>query len=986
MTPVEAASHLGITPELLTAYTRAGFRKGAMEPRPLATVAGRGPLRFHVEELDAFDRHLQEPWALPGDPRPDIPQAIVAHLKAETRNQCAWCGGGSRVETAHIEPWSVSWSHYHHNLIRLCSTCHGRHDNDGSITTAELRQRKDELVAATRATLCAGMDDLTSRVSAPRPAARFFGRTEEVDRLVADLDRGASVMISGPGGIGKTELLLQALTRAAPERRTIWLEVERYATAQDFMEALLIALSIAGEPCTTAKVHDRLDQINARVVVDGIERGSLDDLDALEDALHGLHAGTRRTQFVTTTQVNLQRVPADARYALGALDAESSVALVREGWDARLFAEGDDLDGVLALCQGHALTLRLAGAIASHYGGVGGCLRVIRERGTAAVALPARRRQDHRSSLDLCLAVAFESLTEPARKALWLLAQAPAGLFAREFEREDYRIVDPIDALAELRRWNLVYTTGADLRERMQCLSPIRIFAAGRWAPDNVDEAARLKGELLESIAIMVSVIGERSEDAENIGYMVGRISEEMPNVRFMIAEAAAHPENEKFGIMACMACSSLVRYFFVLRLAHEGAEVMSTAAEISFAAGRVNEAAEFVTTLIGLARRAEGKVVTQVKRLIARVEAHRPLLQGTEGDLLIAKTMIALDAGDPELAARLSREAFDRFKAAGKEVTERRPDDPDPLDEDIIAARHESLHNDIAAALKLHGDAQLALRDFEKAAEAYRHSLRHERGGSVPVNLGQTLHQIGNCESNLGNHLEAAEYYAKALTVFLMVGMREFTSNAAGELGYALFDCDLPSVRSADGDGIQACFDDLDFEFASCLAAKPVDVQRALGLTRKTFGTIALAIFAGQADIAADWSFRTATERLVPLAEGAAVEDDRFVLTMLDTPLRLAFMVGDLEDSRDGNGDPEIGLVRGLLQLCCSVDPWSRDMFRLADWLTVYLTRCLGVVDLTRDRVRGFMANFDADVPDELDLHRPRPAPPPGDGAPTNG
>lgn len=985
MTDVEAAFHLGITPELLNAYTRAGFRKGTMEPRPLV-AAGRGTLSFDVDELDAFDRHLREPWALSGDPRPNIPQAIVVHLKAEARNQCAWCGSGSRIETAHIEPWSVSKSHYHHNLIRLCSTCHGRHDADGSITTAELRQRKDELVAATRATLRASMDDPDNRVSAPRPAARFFGRTDEVDRLVADLDRGASVMISGPGGVGKTELLLQALTRAAPERRTIWLEVERYATAKDVMEALLIALTIAGEPCTASKVHDRLDQINARVVIDGIERGSLDELDALEDALHDLQAGTKRTQIVTTTQVNLQRIPADARYAVGALDAESSVALLREGWDARLFPEGADLDAVLALCQGHALTLRLAGAIASHYGGVSGCMRVIRKRGAGAVALPARQRQDRRSSLEMCLAVAFEALAEPARKALWLLAQAPAGLFASEFERDNYRIVDPIDALADLRRWNLVYAAGASVRERMQCLSPIRIFAAARWTPDNVEEAARLKGELLQSIAIMTSVICQRSEDAENIAYMVARISEEMPNIRYMIAEATAHPENEKLGIMACLACSSLVRYFFVLRLAHEGAEVMSAAAEISFAAGRVNEAAAFATMLVGLARRTEAMVVAQAERLMARVEAHRPLRHGTEGDLLIARAMIALDAGEPELAARLSREAFDRFKTAGKEITERRPDDPDPLDEDTIAERRESLHNDIAAALKLHGDAQLALREFEKAAEAYRHSLRHERGGSVPVNLGQTLHQIGNCEINLGNHLKAAEHYAKALNVFLMVGMREFTSTAAGELGYALLDCDLPSVRSADEDGLQACFEDLDFEFGSCLAARPVNVQRVLGLARKTFGTIALAVFAGEARMAADWSFRKATEPIAPFTDVAANEHDRFLLAMLETPLRLAMMVGDLEDSRDGNGDPELPFVNGLLQLCCAVDPWSREMFRLADWLTVYLTRCMGVVDLSRDRVREFMANIDKGVPDELDLHWPRPAPPPGYGAPRNG
>ena len=111
-----------------------------------------------------------------------------------------------------------------------------------------------------------------------------------------------------------------------------------------------------------------------------------------------------------------------------------------------------------------------------------------------------------------------------------------------------------------------------------------------------------------------------------------------------------------------------------------------------------------------------------------------------------------------------------------------------------------------------------------------------------------------------------------------------------------------------------------------------------------------------------------------MPFADAAASFDERFTCTVLNIPLQLAFLVGELEASRDSTGDPEIGLVHELLRFCCSPDPRSRDMFRLADWLATYLTREMGVEGLTGARVREFMVNADDGVHDELELFRPRP------------
>ncbi len=975
LSALQAAYQLGITPELLTAYARPSFRKGTDEPRALASVKAPGQLRFTASALDEFDRYLREPWCDEGAERPNIPAAIIVHLKAESRNQCAWCGSGTRVETAHIEAWSHSRSHHHHNLIRLCSVCHGRHDSDRTISSEDLRARKHELVAATRASLGIRMDAGGVLSASPRPARHFFGREDELSRLTEALDHGLSVQVSGPGGIGKTELLLQAMNLCANERQTIWLDIERHSTGSAILEALRIALSIDGEPCSAFDVPFRLDQCSARLVFDGIEQGTLAELDELEDAIHDIHEATRNTQIITTTQVNLAKVPADLRMVVGALGRSPSEALLCEGWDTRLFTNSPMIDILLELCEGHALTLRLAGAIASHLGSVERCIETIRKRGASGIALPARQKHDRRTSLNLCLDIAFEALTNEAQALLWLIAQAPAGLFRGQIEHDHFPIPGPVEAIADLRRWNLVSSNEPGGRERLTCLSPVRIFVSERWEPANRKRARKLKQSLFLDIALMVSIIEDRSEGSDAIPYMISRYSEEMPNIKFMVEEVLTNRYGSKTALLAADVCSSLVRYFFVLRMADEGAQTMLKAAQICLAAKRADKAASFAATLVGLARRADSETVAVAERIIADVESCCPLDDGAEGDLLMARTMLALDANDAEQAGELSREAFKRFKEAAGKVEQGRPGDPKILGEELVKARRDGLHNDRAAALRLHGDAQLAMRNFEKAAEAYRHSLRHERGASIAVNRGQTLHQIGNCEGNLGNHKSAAEHYAKALNIFLVIGMKEFISNASCELGYTLLDVDFPPVRDGAKDGLAACFEDVNWELQACLRPGAFDINRTFVLARKIFGTVAVGIFARQSGLTGDWAVATAEKMLIPFADRAVSLEEKMGCMILNIPLQLAFLVQEIETSRNVDGDPETGLVGELLAFCCAVDARSRTMFRLADWFAAYMTRELGVVGLTADRVREFMTNYDDDVHDELDLERPRPA-----------
>ena len=210
LSPLEAAHHLGITPELLTAYCRPAFRRGEDSDVRLSTVTVNGRTRFEMSELDRFDAQLRKPWPSRDGARPPILEAIVAHLRSESRNACARCGGGASVETAHIEPWSTSRSHHPDNLIRLCALCHGSHDRDGLVGTAELQDLKSKLISATRERLARMIDPERGRLPPPRPSRSFFGRGRELEQVIDALRCGSSILIIGTGRIVQQSRLAQA--------------------------------------------------------------------------------------------------------------------------------------------------------------------------------------------------------------------------------------------------------------------------------------------------------------------------------------------------------------------------------------------------------------------------------------------------------------------------------------------------------------------------------------------------------------------------------------------------------------------------------------------------------------------------------------------------------------------------------------------------------------------------------------------------------
>ncbi|MET0626036.1 MAG: HNH endonuclease signature motif containing protein, partial [Pyrinomonadaceae bacterium] len=285
----QAAAQLGITTQLLFAYTRNKPKQHLGETKTLKVTRRDGRCLFRLEDLDEWDKYLREPWSSSGDDRPTIPKYVVRYLDVECGGQCALCGKGHKLHNAHISAYATSRSHHHHNLIRLCTDCHAKFD-DGLIRLEEVRRVKDELIQKVRE-IAAGTAHVFSRKEVyrvPQPAPLFEGRQAELTILVERLRDQRLVIVEGVGGIGKTQLVLRALRQLADDLPTVWLDVESYANFEDLRLALLTGLLRAGIPAHGESLFDTLAQQPLRIVLDGLDRMPQTEWDQVIDFLEDL--------------------------------------------------------------------------------------------------------------------------------------------------------------------------------------------------------------------------------------------------------------------------------------------------------------------------------------------------------------------------------------------------------------------------------------------------------------------------------------------------------------------------------------------------------------------------------------------------------------------------------------------------------------------------------------------------------------------------
>ena len=327
-------------------------------------------------------------------------------------------------------------------------------------------------------------------------------------------------------------------------------------------------------------------------------------------------------------------------------------------------------------------------------------------------------------------------------------------------------------------------------------------------------------------------------------------------------------------------------------------------ATELTLQTPRLERASGLALQLLALAQRAaDERLIAMGLSMADRIETMTKD-SSILADVAMCRAIAARETADFPTAERHAREALEGYRSQLLALR-----DSTDTDGSLDFERQE-LHNDLSSALGMLGFALLSQGKYAEAANAYRHSLQHERGASIAVNRGQTLHQIGNCESDLGNHAMAAELYLEAARIFDFVGMEEYLSNALGELGYSLLEFDLPELADKLDDGLVGHgLTDLANDIKRVFdVARPLNHQQCVTAIRKLFGTVILLSLSGHGKKLAGRCTELANAIVLPVADqvGAAMRDHEeiFPIIMVDTVLRLAVLIAqgefDLEESGD--------------------------------------------------------------------------------------
>jgi tetratricopeptide (TPR) repeat protein len=473
---------------------------------------------------------------------------------------------------------------------------------------------------------------------------------------------------------------------------------------------------------------------------------------------------------------------------------------------------------------------------------------------------------------------------------------------------------------------------------------------------------------------MMVAVLELKYKDPYDTPYVLQRYGEELPNLLHTLDLAREYSANTQILPTAVSIVQSLMRYFFVLGLSKDGARVMREAADLALTMGQLESASALILQSVALADRAGDVEIGQAGLALAdRLERQTDDIE-ILADIAMCRGIASRDAGDYAMAERQARSALDGYRTKLKSVLNLATEATSKNEADQIQS---DLHNDISHALGLLGFSLLLGGKYEEAAKAYRHSLQHQRGVSVAVNRGQTLHQIGNCESHLGHFRTAVENYFEAAKIFHFVGMEEYLGNALGELGYALLDAEAEDLLSdLAPEVLEAGLIDLGRDVKRAFdPKKPLDHQRCVGIIRKLFGSVVLFTVIGEGQRLGGFC-KTIREEVVNLlhdqvASGRRDEEEIFPLMMIDLALWLGLHVAEAEGSIASRCEIPEALIDELLRTVCNSHAWARNVMRVVDWLSVLLTRRWRLQGASRERLWEFVKNFDDDIVDYLDLTR---------------
>lgn len=339
----------------------------------------------------------------------------------------------------------------------------------------------------------------TSQGNLRAPATSFHGREAEISELQTALKAQRLVTLTGPGGVGKTRLAIEAAGRVAHEFPDGVFLVELAsvtdpAAVPDAVASVLGVTQQAGMGMADS-VASALQERHRLLVFDNCEHL----LDATAETVEAILARCTTVTIVATSREGL-RVDEEVLWPVASLDTRTgpdSAAVQLFVQRASAVAHGSTPSGdhpaIVEICRrldGIPLAIELAASRLSSM-----TVTEVRDRldDRFRLLVGSRRGLERHQTLHHAVRWSYDLLTE-GEKLLLSMCSVFAGGFdigavmSLTKSNDEFATLDLLDALV---RKSLVIADGSSGRTRYSMLETIRQFAEEQLAASGESEAAR---------------------------------------------------------------------------------------------------------------------------------------------------------------------------------------------------------------------------------------------------------------------------------------------------------------------------------------------------------------------------------------------------------------------------------------------------------------------------------------------------------------
>ena len=579
------------------------------------------------------------------------------------------------------------------------------------------------------------------------PPTPLLGRERDVATVLALIEKGEArlLTLTGPGGVGKTRLVLEVAVNA----KGMFTDGVAFVALASLNDADLVlptlfrtlGLSEIGGRSVWEALREHLKGRRMLLVLDNFEHV----MEAASEVA-GLLSACPDLVVLATSRATL-RVRGEKEFPVQPLAVPNpshspDVRIVNASPAAQLFADrageanphfeitGTNAASVAAICwrlDGLPLALELAAAKARYLGPTELLSRLDRalEAGGAR-DLPERQRT-MRATLNWS-----HNLLSNEEKALFRSLSVFAGGFGMEAVEAVGGTDDVLGLLGSLVEQSLVAAEpDAPGGTRYRMLEPIRQYALERLHESEEEEEARRQHA--EHYLTFAEQVGRKLTGPRMVEWL-DRLEAERDNLRSAVSWALSNGQGE----LSVRLTYALRRFFWSRGQPGEVRRWMEEVLADDAMTPGTCARATYVLQLMRY-RLGEEEMVWAPKDAAAILQTAGDVVGAA--DVLILAGVASLRTGDAEQAVRLLQESHSLYESVGDE-------------------------QGCAQALVFLGGIPLGRGDVERAEEYFERGLQLARSSRNPLSMYVALYHMALAAQGKGEYARAGQYYAEALMV----------------------------------------------------------------------------------------------------------------------------------------------------------------------------------------------------------------------------